>query len=66
MTAGGAATSVASGLSLNHIGIIIGIVVGLAGLALQWYYGRQRNRREQELHRLQVLRLTQPMEKPDA
>jgi hypothetical protein len=29
---------------------VIGILIGLTGLAIQWYYRRKQDRREQEEH----------------
>ncbi len=51
MTYGGATTAVIGGLSLNHIGVIVGIVVGVAGLCLQLWYTLRKDRREAEAHR---------------
>jgi len=51
MTYGGGGTAVLAGLSLNELGVVIGILVGLAGLALQVWLGLRRDKREQELHR---------------
>ena len=48
-TGGGGA--VFAGLTLNEIGVIVGIVVGVIGLAAQMYFGITRHRREKELHR---------------
>ena len=52
MTYGGGGTAIAGGYyGLNEWGIIIGIIVGLVGLATQIWLAVQRNRREKELHR---------------
>jgi len=48
----GGATAVVAGLTLNEIGVIIGIVVGVSGLALQAWYTIRRDRREKEAHSL--------------
>lgn len=58
MTYGGASTAIASGLTLNQIGVIVGIIVGLVGLLLQWHYSRLRNRREQAMHDIHIVLLT--------
>ena len=50
MTYGGAGTAVVAGLSLSEVGVIIGIVVGIVGLCLQWYYAHRRDLREAEQH----------------
>ncbi len=44
---GGAAGSVASGLSLSDIGVIIGVIIGVAGLLLGQYWAWRKDRREQ-------------------
>ena len=49
-TYGGGAGAVVSGLTLNEAGVIVGIVVAVAGLAAQLYFGIRRDRRERELH----------------
>lgn len=59
----GGTTSIVSGLTMNTIGIIFGMAIGLAGLIIQWYYTHrkvrvetrlqlERNEREAEAHRL--------------
>ncbi len=45
-TYGGAGTSVAAWAVSSESGIIIGIVIGLAGLLVNWYYQRKRDMRE--------------------
>jgi hypothetical protein len=37
----GAAGSVIFGLSLNEWGVVIGILVAVGGLGMQWYYRRK-------------------------
>lgn len=54
MTYGGAGTTVASGLSFNEWGVVIGAVVGLVGLAFQVWLGMRREKRERELHRMKM------------
>ena len=51
MTYGGAGTAIVSGITLSQIGVVVGIAVGIVGLALQIWYTMRRDRREQELHR---------------
>lgn len=59
----GGTTSIVSGLTMNAIGIVFGMAIGLAGLIIQWYYKHrmarieaqvklERNAREAEAHRL--------------
>lgn len=47
----GGTTAFIGGLTLNEIGVIVGIIVGVVGLAAQLYFGISRHRREKELHR---------------
>lgn len=47
----GGTTAVFAGLSLNEVGVVIGMVVGIVGLAAQLYFGVTRHLREKELHR---------------
>jgi len=37
----GAASSLIFGLSINEWGVLIGILVGVGGLVMQWYYRRK-------------------------
>jgi hypothetical protein len=37
----GAGASVVSGITLNQIGVIFGMLVGLVGCAINWYYRAQ-------------------------
>ena len=53
---GGGASAFVFGLSANEFAALCGIVVGVVGLAVQWYYNRRRDRREQELHAVKLKR----------
>lgn len=44
---GGAAGSVASGLTLSEIGVIVGMLLGVLGLLLGQYWAWRKDRREQ-------------------
>lgn len=44
----GAGASVFFGLSLNEIGVIVGMAVGIVGMFINWFYKR-------EAHKLKVL-----------
>jgi hypothetical protein len=57
LTYGGSATSVVAGLSLNEIGLFVGIITALAGVAIQIYFGRKRDKREKRIHELELQRL---------
>lgn len=47
--AGGGMLSV-GGLTANDLAIVVGLVLGVAGFAVQWYYQRRRDRREELEH----------------
>jgi len=66
LTLTGAGVSTASGLwgwlGANHhvlasIGVLVGIIVGVAGLTIQVIASRRRERREVEAHRAAMARL---------
>jgi len=44
---GGGASALFFGLTANELAALGGIVVGVLGLLVQWYYNRRRDRREQ-------------------
>ena len=44
---GGASGAVVSGLTMNELGVLVGIFVGLAGLLLGQYWSWRKDRREQ-------------------
>ena len=61
----GGSTMVISGLSMNEFGIIFGMIVGLIGVVIQWYYKHKltraeirvmnaRDQREAEEHRARM------------
>lgn len=65
MTYGGGTTVVAFSLDWNAVGVIVGILIGLAGLGLQWYYEhrefksaafykRREDERQQAIHEHQM------------
>ena len=45
------------GMGWNELGILIGALVGIAGLIFGQYWAIQRNKREQELHKAQLASL---------
>lgn len=51
---GGAAGAVWGGLTLSEIGVIVGIVVGVAGLLLTQYWAARRDRRERDLYQARL------------
>lgn len=56
-TYGGGASAVVFGLSANELAALVGAAVAVLGLAMQWYFSRQRDRREVEYHRLRMREL---------
>ena len=49
-TYGGAATSVLGWLFSSQFSVVVGILIGIAGLAVNWYYRAKQDRREQAAH----------------
>ena len=47
---GGGASALIFGLSASEFAAIVGALVAIAGLLVQWYFNRRRDRREQEEH----------------
>lgn len=39
----------------SEFGILVGLVIGVGGLLVNWYYSRKRDRREQAEHDLKML-----------
>ena len=54
-TKGGAATTGVSALFSSEVGVAIGILIGVIGLAVQWWYRRKQDKREQAEHELKML-----------
>lgn len=52
----GAGTAIFGGINdMNAIAVIGGIVIGLAGFFLNWFYKRRQDRREQAEHDLRMI-----------
>lgn len=51
----GTGTTAVSWWLSSEAGILIGIVIGVAGLAMNWYYSRKRDRREEAEHALRMV-----------
>jgi hypothetical protein len=49
-TYGGASASILGWIVSSEVGIMVGILVGLAGLLVNWYYRYKKDRREQREH----------------
>jgi len=56
--AGGGLLSI-GGLTSNDLAIIGGLLLGLAGFMLQWYYQRRRDQREEAEHELRMQALVE-------
>lgn len=50
MTYGGGTTAVLFGMDANTLGVIAGVVIGILGLLITWYFQRRRDQREQAEH----------------
>ena len=46
----GATTSVLGWLMSSEFGILVGILLGVGGFIVNWYYKYKHDKREQELH----------------
>lgn len=44
---GGAGASVLGWVTSSEAGVVLGIVIGVVGLLVQWYYNRRRDKREE-------------------
>jgi hypothetical protein len=49
-TYGGASTSVVSWLLSSEFGILMGILIGVTGLVVNWYYKHKDDKRKEEEH----------------
>lgn len=56
MTMGGSGAAVVGGFTLNEVAIIFGMVVGAAGLAVQWFYRHKLTMAEIQLKQEQAQR----------
>lgn len=46
----GATTSILGCIMSSEFGILVGIVLGVGGFLVNWYYKYKQDKREQELH----------------
>ncbi len=51
----GGGTTIASWLLSSEFGVLVGIVIGISGLLIQWYYNRRRDKREEAEHKLKMV-----------
>ena len=49
-TYGGSSAAVVFGLTANEFAAVLGVMIALAGLAVQWHYKRKADKRENILH----------------
>ncbi len=47
----GASTSVVGWILSSQFGVLVGILIGLAGLMINWYYRHKQDRREEAEHK---------------
>lgn len=60
-TFAGAATSLWGWITSSQFGVVAGVFIGIAGLALNWYFKRRTDQREQREHEARMRKLvTQP------
>lgn len=50
-TYGGAGVTIFGGFALNDVAIVVGMLVGVIGLVIQWHYKRKAVMAEIEFHR---------------
>ena len=50
----GATTTLLGWVLSSEFGVLVGIVLGIAGLSIQFYYRRKQDRREEEEHRFRM------------
>jgi hypothetical protein len=53
-TQGGAVTSVGGWLLSNEFAVVAGLVVGVVGLAVNWFYRHRQDRRDEREHRARM------------
>ena len=53
-TYGGGASAMYFGLTANEVAAFGGLLIGLIGLCVQWYYNRRRDAREREMHVMEI------------
>lgn len=46
----GAGVTVGAGIVSSDVGVLVGIVLGVVGLLVNWYYRARQDRREQAAH----------------
>lgn len=54
-TYSGGASAFVFGLTANELAAFGGLFVAIIGVCIQWYFGRKRDRREQEYHQARLM-----------
>lgn len=57
MTYGGSGGAFLFGLDSNTVGMICGVVIGVIGLVLTWYFQRKKDKREEAEHQRRMAKL---------
>lgn len=52
----GASTSIVGWMLSSEFGVLVGVILGVMGLTIQWYYRRRQDRREEEEHEMRMRR----------
>lgn len=58
-TLGGGTSAFVFGLTANELAAVSGVIVAVLGLAVQWYFNRRRDKREQAEHLARMRQLEQ-------
>lgn len=58
----GSGSTVIGWLLSSEFAVLSGLLIGIAGFIVNWYYRREADRREKQLHELRVKRLMQNLE----
>lgn len=70
--AGSKATYAGAGMTIggwflsNEFAVLGGLVIGIAGLIINWYYRHKEDKRQQALHEIQMDEYRKRQEKDDA
>lgn len=64
-TLAGAITSVWGWFVSSEFGVLAGVLIGVAGLLMQWHFKRREDRRAQAEHEARMRKLTRDSQKGD-
>lgn len=65
-TGTGSAVTVVGWLTSSDFGMWAGIVIGVGGLIINWYYRRKTDRREAEAHEMRIYKMQRQLRSPDS